>query len=341
MYFLRSCKTTDIEGLLGLAQKSNLLNLPPDKEGLKARVDRSIESFGGKISNPQNASYIFVLEDPEGTIAGTSAVIGQHGTKENPHVSLAVLEEEKYSPVLDKHFKHQVLKLSFNYEGPTEVGGIILDPQHRGKGQHLGKLLSYSRFLYMALKPERFRKHVIAEMLPPEASNNSSPLWEALGKHFTGLSYVEASQATEEHKDFIHRLFPHEPVYTCLLPLEAQQIIGATASETQPALALLKSIGFEYMNCVDPFDGGPHYIAERENISLIKKTTEVAIERSGSSSQAEGNLFLVGAESKRGEFVSTVIDAHLEASTLYCQKEAFELLNQYNAKGVALPLSST
>jgi arginine N-succinyltransferase len=40
---------------------------------------------------------------------------------------------------------------------------------------------------------------------------------------------------------------------------------------TMPAKHLLESIGLRYLNEVDPFDGGPHYGANLEEITLVKK----------------------------------------------------------------------
>ena len=68
---------------------------------------------------------------------------------------------------LGKHFRHLVLRLGASYDGPTEIGGLILAPQYRGDPHQLGKQLSYVRFLFMAMHPERCRPTVISELLPP------------------------------------------------------------------------------------------------------------------------------------------------------------------------------
>ena len=65
------------------------------------------------------------------SVAGTSMIIAQHGTRESPHISFQVTEVEHYSASLDKHFRHKVLSIGYNYEGPTEIGGLVVDPPHR------------------------------------------------------------------------------------------------------------------------------------------------------------------------------------------------------------------
>ena len=36
-----------------------------------------------------------------------------------------MLDEERYSKSIDKHFHHKVLRLGFSYKGPTELGGLV------------------------------------------------------------------------------------------------------------------------------------------------------------------------------------------------------------------------
>ena len=39
-----------------------------------------------------------------------------------------VIEDQRYSSTIDKHFRHIVLRLGKDFDGPTEIGGLILDP---------------------------------------------------------------------------------------------------------------------------------------------------------------------------------------------------------------------
>ena len=245
------------------------------------------------------------------------------GTRDDPHVSFRVGEVEKYSPVLDRHFRHRTLQLSFNYEGPTEIASIIMDPAHRGAGKKLGRQLSFVRFLYMAARPERFRDTVIAEMLPPHVSEGWSPLWDAIGKKLTGLDYVEADRLSKENKNFIERLFPHEAIYVTFLPEEAQSMVGAVAEQTIPAVKLLESVGFEFEERVDPFDGGPHYHVAREKISLIKNAVSGTLQ-AGTPSGAD--LHLIGIDKESGEFVAVMAPMDRDGDTLTVAEPVLERL---------------
>ena len=82
------------------------------------------------------------------------------------------------------------------------------------------------RFLYIARHRAAFRDEVLSELMPPLEEDGRSLLWEALGRHFTGLSYQEADRLSRENKEFIRTLFPQDPIYASLLPASAQALIG-------------------------------------------------------------------------------------------------------------------
>lgn len=307
MFRLRASRSADVDALFDLASLTNMLNLPADREDLQERVDLSAASFAGRWEqdDPRRGEYVFILEEVTGpgvaSVIGTSAIIGQHGTRIAPHISFEVGTEENYSPSLDVRMVHRTLELVHSYEGPTEIGGLLLHPDHRKTitpgGVRLGTQLSFVRFLYMAMHPERFQPVVMAEMMPPFVTEGRSPLWDALGAKFTGISYREADARWRTDKDFVEKLFPTYPIYVTLLPQDAQDVIGAVDGPTKPALRLLESIGFRYSNHVDPFDGGPHYTVKRDEITLVKN----ALKRRLTGGEGGGSVpALVGVEGPSG-----------------------------------------
>src|SRR5262249_2023337 len=154
-----------LEDLFTLAAHLDTVNLPADRGVLGEIIALSCRSFGGELPELER-EYLFVMEDLEKRrVVGTSMIIAQHGTPEAPHIYFEVLRDEKYSSTLERHLVHQVLKIGYSYNGPTEIGGIVLDPTYRGSPQKLGKQLSYVRFLYIGRHPDRFRKRVLAELL--------------------------------------------------------------------------------------------------------------------------------------------------------------------------------
>jgi len=278
---LRDVRKSDLPRLRSLAQVLNSVNLPADERALAGIVERSVRSFAGRIADPLRRSYVFVLEDPRrGRVLGTSMVIAQHGTRESPCTFLDVTERESYSSTLDRHFRHQVLSIGFHFDGPTEIGGLVVDPRARGGPELPGKQLSLVRFLYMSMYPDRFRDTVLAELMPPLAKDGKSLFWESFGRRFTGLDYQDADKLSRRGKEFIQQLFPGGEFYATLLPPRVQRALGKVGRSTEPARRMLARIGFRYVNRIDPFDGGPHYEAKLAEVTVVRghRRLEVAAE---------------------------------------------------------------
>ena len=165
---------------------------------------------------------------------------------------------------------HTKLQLHSTEDGPTEVGGLILDPAYRRHPERCGKALSIVRFAFISLHPDRFEREVIAEMLSPFEAPGKNLLWDAFGARFTGLAYREADHLSSRTKQFIADLFPRDPVYATLFPKRVQAVIGKPGETAKAAVKILEKIGFRYLNQVDPFDGGPYYGAAREAISSVR-----------------------------------------------------------------------
>ena len=288
MFWVRDAHPSDIDEIYEVAGHLDTVNLPADREALARLLDHAHQSFSQALP-PFERTYLFVLVDSgakagprEGRIIGTSMILAQHGTKKQPHIYFDVLEEERYSETLDRHVQHQVLRIGYNYQGPTEIGGLILLPEYRKSPHRLGKLLSFVRFLYIGCHRTNFRKQVLSELLPPLESDGTSRLWEHLGRRFTGMSYQEADRLSQTNKEFIRSLFPQDPLYVCLLPDGVQTLIGAVGPKNRGVEVMLRSIGFEYARRIDPFDGGPHFVAKTEDITLLE--TLVSFEQATASS---------------------------------------------------------
>jgi arginine N-succinyltransferase len=271
-FLLREVKRRDLQSVFELADTFSLLNLPADERIIGEKIERSYKSFRGETNSPEESEYFFVVEDVEKKkVIGTSLILAKHGTEEFPHTYFQVMNKERYSKELGIGFIHQVLKLSYDSDGPTEIGGLLVNENYRGRPEKLGKQIGLVRFLYMALHKSRFEKRILCELTPPLGLDGRSEFWEALGRKFTGLPYMEADYLSGQNKEFIKNLFPEDDIYTCVLDAKARFVIGRVGLSTMPAKHLLESIGFRYLNEVDPFDGGPHYGANLEEITLVKK----------------------------------------------------------------------
>jgi arginine N-succinyltransferase len=198
-------------------------------------------------------------------------IIAQLGRRDAPYIFFDVLDEERYSATLDRHFKHTTLSIGYSYAGPTEIGGLILVPEYRKAAERLGQFISYVRFLYIRMHRDLFRDELLAELLPPLEPDGTSHLWDAVGHHFTGLTYAEADRLSKQNKEFIRGLFPESPIYGTLLSQKAQEVIGKVGVQTRGVEKMLRRIGFRYADRVDPFDGGPHFAAPTDEVSLVKR----------------------------------------------------------------------
>lgn len=284
MFLFREAMPSDEDAIFDLARHLNTLNLPPERSFIADLLARSLASFRGTPDFDPGRRFLFVLEDEAGKVVGTSMIHAQHGDFDEPHVFFRVICEERYAELRgpasgehhDVHMVHTMLYLGQTYDGPTELGGLVLHPDLRGHPDKLGRLLSLARFVFIAAFRGWFRDRLLAELLPPLYKGPSgatrSPLWDVLGHRFTGLSYEEADRLSRSSKDFIWRLFPSMPVHASLLPEGVREIIGKVGPNTIGAQRLLEGIGFKYAGRVDPFDGGPHIEANTDEVTIIRDT---------------------------------------------------------------------
>jgi arginine N-succinyltransferase len=309
MLFVRPAIIADLPDLAAAARHLDSVNLPHDQAKLReviARSERSFKSVAGTSAPvapgarstdagdvtptplPGGAGgageaageFLFVMVEADGRrerVIGSSMIFAQHGSRRAPHSFFDVIEEERYSETLDRHFRHKVLRMGYNYDGLTELGGLVVLPEFRGHPERLGKTLVFVRFLYIALFRHRFRDQMVSELMPPLEPDGTSLLWEALGRHFTGLSYQEADRLSRENKEFIRALFPQDPIYATLLPPAAQERIGQVGPHTKAVEKMLTGAGFRYAQRIDPFDGGPHFHARTDEVLPIQRARRLRV----------------------------------------------------------------
>src|SRR6185369_3251091 len=82
--------------------------------------------------------------------------------------------------------------------------------------------------------------------------------------------YREADLLSSTDKSFIRDLFPSGGIYASLLSPEAQAVIGKVGAQTRGVERMLRRVGFRYAERIDPFDGGPHFVANADEVSLIQ-----------------------------------------------------------------------
>jgi arginine N-succinyltransferase len=327
MLLLRDVQKTDLASLGRLAAVLNTMNLPDDERALGALIDKSVRSFSGRVKSPKEREYLFVLEDlRHEKIIGTSMVIAQHGTRESPHIFFEVSEREHYSASIDQHMRHKVLSIAYNYEGPTEIGGLVVDPPYRSTPEKPGKQLSYVRFLFMAMHRRLFRERVLAELLPPLMPDGRSHLWESVGSRFTGLSYQEADLLSRRNKEFIKELFPSSDIYASLLPKKARQVLGEVGAETRGVQRMLERIGFKYVERIDPFDGGPHFEANLQDVTLVRRFRTARVHPEDLEAEGEDMLVGVSRDTGRNRFRAVRTQVRLDHKSAILPARVKEVL---------------
>jgi arginine N-succinyltransferase len=315
MFVLREARPRDRRRLLELARMLDSVNMPTKDREMADTIRRSCLSFRGRIRDRSRAVYLFCAEESTtGRIAGASMIIAKHGTPASPHYYLELDSDERYSHRLRKMFRHPFLRLRHSMDGPTEVGGLIVDPEMRRQPEKVGKQLSWVRFLYIAKHQRRFEKRIIAEIMPPLTSDHGNPFWDHYGLRMTGLSFQEADRLSIYDKEFIRALFPDAPLYTFLLPEEVRASLGAAGEQSRGAVRLLKQAGLRFLDQIDPFDAGPYYgavIAELEPVKALGSWRAVpgttAAPSDGAIASAAGKPFLVAREDRVNGFRAVMV----------------------------------
>jgi arginine N-succinyltransferase len=272
MLIVRASRLTDLDSLYEMAGTAavGLTSLPRDQAMLKAYLDDSRHAFEKNVTKPRDERYLLVMEDVmSGQVVGCAGITGRVGGFE-PHYTYDVSTETCSSESLSVSKVIETLHLSETHKGPSEVGTLFVRPQRRRGGG--GRLMSLSRFLFMAVHPNRFAPLVIAEMRGRSDEMGQSPFWDSIGAHFFDLNFAQADLLSASDKQFIADLMPRHPIYIPMLSPEAQAVIGEVHGETEPALKLLKQEGFGFANAVDIFDAGPVMSVQRDNIRSIKQS---------------------------------------------------------------------
>jgi arginine N-succinyltransferase len=323
VFLLRPAVPADLEAVVELAGYLDSPNLPRDPAFLRARLERSERAFAQPGPPAAEREYQFALADPAGRVVGTCAILSKHGTRGSPHVYLQVGEEERYSPSAGVLMRHVVLQLRATWDGPTEIGSLVLHPDARGQAGAPGKLLSWGRFAYIARHRGSFEREVLAEMRAAIDSRGDNAFWDAFGRRFTGMSYADADRRSSADKTFILDLFPRSEFYASLLDAEVAQKIGEVHAEAAPALHLLQRAGMRWTGQVDPFDAGPYVGAAASDIAPIRETAVGWIADAEPDARA---LPAIVASEESGAFRAVAAPALVEGTSVQVAKEARERL---------------
>lgn len=278
MLIIRPVQSGDLEALVDLAGQSGggLTTLPTSKRALAERIARSGRSFGGQAAEAGEALYFLVLEETEKRqLVGTSAIYAQVGIKD-PFYNYKLLRLTQMSHDPEVRVACTLLTLANDYAGCSELGTLYLRPDHRQAG--IGRVLSRSRYLLIGAWPDLFAETVMAELRGWVDEAGESPFWDAIGRHFFRMNFAQADEINGRgNSQFIAELMPKFPIYTNLLPPQAQEVIGKPHVNTAAAMRILEAEGFKYRGAVDIFDGGPVLEARRDQIKSVRAYREAML----------------------------------------------------------------
>ena len=208
-----------------------------------------------------------MLEDrATGRVGGTAQIfssIGEHA----PFYSYRLGMLSQASRALGRTFRAEMLTLTTDLEGSSEVGGLFL---------HL--LLARSRYLFIRRHRARFAARVIAELRGVIDEAGGSPFWDGLAGKFFGMGFQEADafNAVNGHQ-FIADMMPKHPIYTAMLPDSARHVIGLPHPSGRAAMRMLEMEGFAHGGYVDIFDGGPTMAAPTDAVRSVAQAREATI----------------------------------------------------------------
>ncbi len=272
MKVIRPGRVSDLDSLMRLAHSAGpgLTTLPPSEDVIGSRLLESEQAYAKPVVRPRGELYMLVMEDLlTAQVVGCSGILSRVGGFD-PFYSYVIRSRVHESKALGVRKEVQSLHLVANHTGPSEIGSLYLHPDARGGGN--GRLVSLSRFLFMAAFPQRFADEVIAEMRGVLDEQQESPFWNAVGRHFFEIDFVTADRRSAGNKEFIAELMAEHPIYLPLLPESAQKVVGEVHSDTEPALRLLQQEGFTFGGEVDIFDAGPTYRSELAQVRTLRES---------------------------------------------------------------------
>ena len=277
-FIIRPANMDDLKPIYEMAKRTGggFTNLPPDRKALMQKLERSAAGFDRVGEEVADDLYVFVLQNTAtGEVRGTCQIFGKVGQKW-PFYSYRIGALTQHSVELERTFRADILNLSTDLEGATEVGGLFLHPGERAGG--LGMLIARSRYLFIRNHRARFADRTIAELRGVIDEAGGSPFWDGVAGRFFGMSFQEADEFNAKFgNQFIADLMPKHPVYIAMLPDSAKTVIGVPHPSGRAAMRMLENEGFAWENYIDIFDGGPTMTARTDQIRSIRDAKDVII----------------------------------------------------------------
>ena len=292
MFVVRPVNVADVPALEALASVATpgVHTLPKTPEAIELAVERSQASFAAQVDLPSDESYVFVLESSaDGRLAGTAAIAATAGSN---GTFFAFRNDVIQQVSRDLNISHSVhaLTLCSDLTGYSQLSSFYMRDWHTAGNE--AALLSRARLLFAASSAQRFGDRFFASLAGVTDANARSPFWEALGRKFFHMDFLEVERliAGARNRSLIVELMPHYPVYVPLLPGEAQAAMGQVHTEGELPFRILSDEGFEPDEFIDIFDGGPILQGHKNSLraftsSLTRRAAQGADQNDGVAMQ--------------------------------------------------------
>jgi len=274
-FVIRAANAADLQHLYEMAKRTGggFTNLPPDRKALTAKLERGAQAFARTEDTLGDDLFVFVLENTAtGEVRGTCQVFSAVGLKW-PFYSYRIGALTQHSEELGRTFRADILNLSTDLEGASEVGGLFLHPGERAGG--LGLLIARSRYLFIRNHRQRFADRCLAELRGVIDEAGGSPFWDGVAGRFFGMNFQDADEFNAKFgNQFIADLMPKHPVYIAMLSDAAKAVIGVPHPSGRAAMRMLEEEGFAWENYIDIFDGGPTMTVRTDQIRSIREAQD-------------------------------------------------------------------
>jgi len=316
MFLVRPVETSDVAALEALAATADPVvhTLPRTRKAIERAVERSIASFAARVDLPADESYFFVLEsEVDQSLAGAAAIFASAGASGAFYAFRKDVLQQVSRDLCISHNVH-ALSLCSDLSSHSQLASFCL---RKGKEQQ-AQLLSRARLLFAALAPHRFSEKFFAAMSGTTDGGMHSPFWDAIGRKFFRMDFLEAERMIEgaRNRSLIVELMPHYPVYVPLLPAEAQAAMGKVHPGGALPFRILSQEGFVPDEYMDIFDGGPILRAHRNALRSFSASMQrrVARESGAEHGSRASYLITVAREEKFRAVLADCIDLELSES---------------------------
>ena len=305
MMLVRPVRQGDVVALEALAAQSTagVHTLPRTRDAIERAVQRSLASFDARVDIPSDETYTFVLEDADGALIGSAALAATAGAN---GTFFAFRNDVMQQVSRDLNISHSVhaLTLCSGLTGYSQLASFYV----AGEVPHAAALLSRARLMFAALAPHRFGDRFFASLAGITDEQGASPFWEALGRKFFKMDFLQAERLIEggRNRSLIVELMPHYPVYVPLLPGPAQAAMGQVHVEGELPLQILSEEGFEPDEFIDIFDGGPILQAHKHALRAFSSSLR---RRVSAVASPTGKVTYLVANTVEGDFRATLTEA--------------------------------